>query len=225
MKTLPPKRRSELRAEAHKLSPLVIIGDKGLTDEVVAEIDRTLKAHELIKVRATTDDRKARDEWLGTLCERLEAHGVQQIGKIYVLYRENPKEKEELRKPRAAPIRDKREARDGKPAAGRRKPVGRDAKTAGGRSRFEERDAKPAGGTNRRVLQDSGAAGGRKKSRGSLDPWTPVGPKGPSAGRTRTRASTLEQPATTDDSGRRRSRTPSPRPASGPPRRPRSTSR
>ncbi len=221
MKTLSPKRRSELRAEAHKLSPLVIIGDKGLTEEVVAEIDRTLKAHELIKVRATSDDRKARDQWMGTICERLEAQGVQQIGKIYVLYRENPKVKEDLRKAVAATIRDKREARDGKPAAGRRKRVEREvSKPTGARSRVQERDAKPAGGRNRRVLQEGG--GGRKKSRGSLDPWTPVA-KGPSAGRTRT--STLETPAATADSGRRRSRTPSPRPASGPPRRPRSTSR
>ena len=225
MKTLSPKRRSELRAEAHKLSPLVIIGDKGLTDLVVAEIDRTLKAHELIKVRATTDDRKARDEWLAAICERLEAHGVQQIGKIYVLYRENPKEKEEVRKPGATPLRDKREVRDGKPAAGR-KPQVRDAKPSGGRTRYPERDTKPAGGRNRRVLQEGGPAAGRKKSRGSLDPWTPVGgPKGPSASRTRTLPATLTESATTDDSGRRRSRTPSPRPASGPPRRPRSTSR
>ena len=52
MTPLSTKRRSELRGEAHKLSPIVIIGDKGLTDEVIAEIDRSLKAHELIKVRA-----------------------------------------------------------------------------------------------------------------------------------------------------------------------------
>jgi len=89
---LSTKRRSELRAEAHKLTPVVIIGDKGLTDEVVAEIDRSLKAHELIKVRAFSDDRKARGEWLEAICGRLEAHAVQQIGKVFVLYRQNPKE-------------------------------------------------------------------------------------------------------------------------------------
>jgi putative YhbY family RNA-binding protein len=93
MTPLPAKRRSELRAEAHKLSPVVIIGDKGLTDEVMAEIERSLKAHELIKVRAATNDRDARNVWLETICERLEAHAVQQIGKVFVVYRENPKEK------------------------------------------------------------------------------------------------------------------------------------
>src|SRR5690349_617028 len=95
---LSAKRRSELRGEAHKLSPVVIIGDKGLTDEVIAEIDRSLKAHELIKVRASGGEREARDMWLDTICSRLEAHPVQQIGKVFVLYRENPPED----KPRAA---------------------------------------------------------------------------------------------------------------------------
>ena len=103
MNPLNPKKRSELRSAAHALNPLVIIGDKGLTDEVVAEIDRTLKAHELIKVRAGTDDRKARDAWFADICTRLEAHAVQQIGKVFVIYRANPEaRKEPARKPAAA---------------------------------------------------------------------------------------------------------------------------
>jgi hypothetical protein len=53
-----PRAAANCDRQAHKLNALVIIGDKGLTDEVVAEIDRTLKAHELIKVRAATDDRR-----------------------------------------------------------------------------------------------------------------------------------------------------------------------
>ena len=95
MNPLPAKRRSELRAQAHKLAPVVIIGDKGLTDTVMAEIDRSLKAHELIKVRAATNEREARDAWLDKICETLEAHPVQQIGKVFVLYRENPEEPKE----------------------------------------------------------------------------------------------------------------------------------
>jgi putative YhbY family RNA-binding protein len=86
---LTPSRRSELRSEAHALTPVVIIGDKGLTDEVMAEIDRSLKAHELIKVRANTNDRDARELWMEKICERLDAHAVQQIGKILVVYRQN----------------------------------------------------------------------------------------------------------------------------------------
>ena len=103
MSPLSPKRRSELRADAHKLSPVVIIGDKGLTDEVLAEIERSLKAHELIKVRAGTDDRDARNAWLEAICEKLQAHPVQQIGKVLVIYRENPQEKKpkKVEKPRS----------------------------------------------------------------------------------------------------------------------------
>ena len=85
-------RRSELRSQAHKLNPVVLIGDKGLTDEVVAEIDRSLRAHELIKVKAAADDRDAREQWMREICERLEAHPVQSIGKVLVIYRENPEE-------------------------------------------------------------------------------------------------------------------------------------
>jgi RNA-binding protein len=88
---LTAKRRSELRAEAHKLNPVVIIGDKGLTDEVLAEIDRSLKAHELIKVRATGGDRDAREIWFEKICGSLGAEEVQEIGKILVVYREKPK--------------------------------------------------------------------------------------------------------------------------------------
>ncbi len=83
-------RRGELRAEAHKLKPVVLVGDKGLTDSVVAEVERALAAHELVKVKASTDDREARGAWMATLCERLGALPVQQIGKVLVLYRLNP---------------------------------------------------------------------------------------------------------------------------------------
>ena len=107
-------RRSALRAEAHKLRPVVLIGDKGLTESVVAEIDRALKAHELIKIRAGTDDRDARGAWLGEICAKLEAHPVQQIGKVLVVYRANP----EARKPAAAPAKAKPKAKPkGKPRA------------------------------------------------------------------------------------------------------------
>lgn len=101
MTPLTPRRRSELRAEAHKLRPLVLIGDKGLTDEVIAEIDRSLAAHELIKIRASTGEREVRDVWLDTICTRLHAHPVQQIGKVFVVYREKPEEAKESPQPKA----------------------------------------------------------------------------------------------------------------------------
>jgi putative YhbY family RNA-binding protein len=159
MTPLNPKRRSELRAEAHKLTPVVIIGDKGLTDEVLAEIDRSLKAHELIKVRAFADDRKARAEWLEAICARLEANAVQQIGKVFVLYRENPQEPKERRerKPAAkspAPRPDSRRSLPPRAPGGGgkdRKGRGDDAKVKGtSRPRSRTPSPRPASEPRRR---------------------------------------------------------------------------
>jgi RNA-binding protein len=79
--------RKELKARAHSLEPVVIVGGKGLTDEVVAEIDRALTAHELIKVRAPGMDRHERDAAFVAMCERTRAEAVQQVGKVFVLFR------------------------------------------------------------------------------------------------------------------------------------------
>ena len=84
---LTPAERKALKGRAHKLEPVVIIGNKGLTDEVVKEVDLALKAHELIKVRAPTLERDLREETLQTLCERTGAEAVQIIGKVFVMYR------------------------------------------------------------------------------------------------------------------------------------------
>jgi RNA-binding protein len=82
--------RKALKAKAHKLEPVVQIGAKGLTAEVIAEIDRALKAHELIKVRAGSLDRDAREDAFGSICERTGAESVQQVGKVCVLFRKKP---------------------------------------------------------------------------------------------------------------------------------------
>jgi RNA-binding protein len=81
--------RRTLKARAHKLEPVVIIGAKGLTDEVVAEIDRALKAHELIKVRAAAAERGDRGSLVEEICGRTGAEQVQNVGKIFVLFRKN----------------------------------------------------------------------------------------------------------------------------------------
>ena len=81
--------RKALKARAHKLEPVVHIGAKGLTDEVVAEIERALNAHQLIKVRAGGLERDARDEALNAICEKTGADAVQQVGKVFVLFRKS----------------------------------------------------------------------------------------------------------------------------------------
>lgn len=87
---LTPTERKDLKARAHPLDPVVIIGDAGLTKGVFKEIERALTAHELIKVRVTNDDRDERNAFLAQISEELDAAPVQHIGKLLVLYRVNP---------------------------------------------------------------------------------------------------------------------------------------
>ena len=86
---LSPAEKKSLKARAHKLEPMVIVGTKGLTDEVVKEIDAALKAHELIKVRAPGLDRHERGPLLEQILQRTRAQPVQEIGKVFVIYRKN----------------------------------------------------------------------------------------------------------------------------------------
>ena len=96
MLNLTPVERSALRAEAHALKPIVLIGEAGLTDAVMKEIELGLDAHGLIKVRVFGDDRDARIAMYETICEQTGAAPVQHIGKLLVLYR--PKKEAEKTK-------------------------------------------------------------------------------------------------------------------------------
>lgn len=91
-----PAQRAALRAQAHALKPVVIIGAEGLTEPVLAEIERNLVAHELIKIRVFGDDREARVGIYETICERLRAAPIQHIGKLLVMYRPAPRAHAEL---------------------------------------------------------------------------------------------------------------------------------
>lgn len=96
MLKLTPAERSALRSEAHGLDPVVIVGDAGLTPAVLKEIDSSLNAHGLIKVRVFGDDREARVGIYEQICEELDAAPIQHIGKLLVIYRpkkETPKER------------------------------------------------------------------------------------------------------------------------------------
>ena len=82
-----------LKARAHALEPVVHIGNAGVTEAVVAEIDRALTAHELIKVRAA-QERDERAAILETILARTGAASVQTVGKVMVLWRPRPDEPE-----------------------------------------------------------------------------------------------------------------------------------
>jgi putative YhbY family RNA-binding protein len=88
--SLTPSQRARLKAKAHALEPVVQVGQAGLSDTVVSEVDRSLTAHGLIKVRLTGADRDTRDELAHSLSERTDAAVVQQVGRVLVLWRPRP---------------------------------------------------------------------------------------------------------------------------------------
>ncbi|HEY3327257.1 MAG TPA: ribosome assembly RNA-binding protein YhbY [Novimethylophilus sp.] len=82
-----------LRSASHDLNPVVMIGNNGLSETVLREIDLSLKAHELIKIKVQGDQRELRLQILQEICDKLGAAAVQHIGKQLVIYRraEQPK--------------------------------------------------------------------------------------------------------------------------------------
>ena len=82
------KRR--LRAAAHPLKPVVIIGNNGYTEAIGAAIDEALSAHELIKVRLRGIESGARAALAAQICDAYGAANVGIIGSVLTLYRPNP---------------------------------------------------------------------------------------------------------------------------------------
>jgi RNA-binding protein len=87
MLNLTADQRRALRAQAHALNPVVSISQNGLTDSVLQEIGISLASHQLIKIRVFNDDRALREQFLGNICEQLDAAPVQHIGKLLVIWR------------------------------------------------------------------------------------------------------------------------------------------
>ena len=87
---LTAKERAHLKARAHALQPVVHIGSTGVTDRVIAEVDRALTAHELIKVKIPVEDRAARIALGDEVCARTAATAVHRVGKILILWRPRP---------------------------------------------------------------------------------------------------------------------------------------
>lgn len=77
----------QLRAIGHKLRPVVTVAGKGLSDNVVSEVERALKDHELIKIKLAVGDKAARIAVTDELCERTGAEVVQSIGNVILVLR------------------------------------------------------------------------------------------------------------------------------------------
>jgi RNA-binding protein len=89
--SLNSKQKKYLRGLGHHLSPVVIVGDKGLSETVVAEIENALDHHELIKVKLKTD-REQRKAWSTQISQDCNAEMTHSIGQIACFYRPNPDE-------------------------------------------------------------------------------------------------------------------------------------
>jgi RNA-binding protein len=89
---LTDRQKRYLRGLGHTLHPVVMTGSAGLTPAVLAEIDRALAVHELLKIRVRSQDRAARDQTVAEICERTGAQLVQRIGHVALLYRPNPEQ-------------------------------------------------------------------------------------------------------------------------------------
>lgn len=79
--------KQALKAKAHHLKPVVLLGAKGLTPSVVEETEVAINAHELIKVKIGGVEKEERQEIAHSLCEQLRAELVQMIGNIAIIYR------------------------------------------------------------------------------------------------------------------------------------------
>ena len=88
---LTQKQRRYLKGLAHQLKPVVIVGQRGLIEGVMTEIDGGLTAHELIKIKLNSGDREERQRMTETICATLGAESIQAIGHTTTLYRRHPK--------------------------------------------------------------------------------------------------------------------------------------
>ena len=88
--SLTARQRARLKGRAHALEPVVVIGQAGLSETVVAEVERALTAHGLIKVKLAGADRADREALTSDICEKTGSVAVQNVGRMLVLWRPRP---------------------------------------------------------------------------------------------------------------------------------------
>ncbi|WOH37906.1 ribosome assembly RNA-binding protein YhbY [Thalassotalea fonticola] len=86
---LSKKQIQHLKSIAHSLKPVVLLGNNGLTEAVVAEIDYALGHHELIKVKINTTDREVKQLIIDAILRETNSIQVQAIGKVLAIYRQS----------------------------------------------------------------------------------------------------------------------------------------
>ena len=91
------KQIAHLRGLAHNLNPVVMIGNNGLSESVLKEIDLNLNAHELIKIQVSIEERASRTALQNDICAKTNAVAVHHIGKQLVIYRKSESIKESVK--------------------------------------------------------------------------------------------------------------------------------
>lgn len=85
---LTSRQKRHLRGLTHSLHPVVTVAEKGLSENVMAEIEAALEHHELVKIKLRSD-RKTRSEWINRIEEEFQADRVHVIGQVACFYRRN----------------------------------------------------------------------------------------------------------------------------------------
>jgi RNA-binding protein len=85
------QQRRKLKKLVHHLKPVVLLGQKGLSEPVLNEIEIALETHELIKIKLSGEDRDARRSIIETICEKTGSELIHTIGHVAAFYRKNPK--------------------------------------------------------------------------------------------------------------------------------------
>jgi RNA-binding protein len=87
--------KKQLRAIGHNLKPVILVGQKGISDSLLAETDRSLNDHELIKIKLASADRDLRRQQIEEVCTSCNAEVVQTVGRVALIFRKstrpNPK--------------------------------------------------------------------------------------------------------------------------------------
>jgi len=83
------QQKKTLLSLTHNLNPVVIIGQNGITENVMNEIEIALDFHELVKIKLSAGDRDSRDEMIQVICSQTKAEKIQSIGKTLTLFRRN----------------------------------------------------------------------------------------------------------------------------------------
>ncbi|KGK82314.1 RNA-binding protein [Stutzerimonas degradans] len=90
------EQKKHYKSIGHHLKPVLIVAENGLSEGVLAELERALNDHELIKVQFRITEREDRHALMEELCKASRCELVQNIGKMALVYRKNPKANKQL---------------------------------------------------------------------------------------------------------------------------------